>query len=463
MVPDMHRYDPEMDELAAAVFAFARQRARADLAPGGVQLGKPQSPEALDAAAGATVTPAGIGGREALRIFTDVLEPACLSVDYPRYLAFVPAAPSEVSILADLVVSACSIYAGSWLEGGGAVWAENQALRWLAVLAGLPASAGGVFVAGGTNGNLSALVAARNAAAAELAATGGARPARWAIVTSAGAHSSVATAADVMDADLVEIPGDRLTGESLRTALAGLDPAGIAAVVATAGTTNLGLVDDLAGVAAACQQHDLWLHVDGDYGGAALAAPSARRRFDGIEHADSLVVDPHKWLFAPFDVCALLYRNPVLGRAAHVQHAAYLDVLYGDAWNPSDYAVHLTRRARGVPFWFSLAAHGTDAYAAAVERCLSVAHEGAALVRAASHLELVAEPELSVVAFRRTGWSGEDYVAWSDRMLQAGEAFVVPSSHGGEPMLRLCVVNPRTTVEDIGAIVDSLAADTVGA
>ena len=451
----MHRFDPALDELAAAIFAFVRRRAGEDAAAGGVQLGHPQPPEALDTAAGETVTPAGIGAIEALRIFTDVLEPACLSADFPRYLAFVPAAPSEAAILADLLVSACSIYAGSWLEGAGAVWAENQALRWLADLAGLPESAGGCFVSGGTNGNLSALVAARTAAGATLSAAGRPRPARWAVVVSEGTHSSVAAAVDVMDADLIVVPGDRLTGESVAPALAA-EADRVAAVVATAGTTNLGLIDDLEGIAAACQAADVWLHVDGAYGGAALAAPSVRHRFAGMERADSLIVDPHKWLFAPFDVCALLYRNPVLGRAAHVQHAAYLDVLYGDAWNPSDYAVHLTRRARGVPFWFSLAAHGTDAYVEAVEACLTVIREGAGIVSAADHLELVAEPELSVLAFRRTGWTAEDYVAWSDRMLQAGEAFVVPSSHGGGPMLRLCVVNPRTTLEDLRMIVESL-------
>lgn len=451
----MHRYDAEMDELAAAVFAFARRRARADAGPGGVGLGHPRSPEALDAAAGATITPAGIGPSEALRVFADVLEPACLSSDFPRYLAFVPAAPSEVSILADLVVSACSIYAGSWLEGAGAVWAENQALRWLADLAGLPETAGGCFVSGGTNGNLSALVAARTAATVALSEAGRARPPRWAVVVSEGTHSSVRTAVDVMDADLVVVPGDRLAGDALAPVLAA-EGDRVAAVVATAGTTNLGLVDDLDGVAAACEEADVWMHVDGAYGGAALSAPSVRSRFAGVERADSLIVDPHKWLFAPFDVCALLYRNPVLGRAAHVQHAAYLDVLYGDAWNPSDYAVHLTRRARGLPFWFSLASYGTDAYAQAVETCLRVTREAAALVRDASHLELVAEPELSVLAFRRPGWEADDYVAWSDRMLRSGEAFVVPSSHAGRPMLRLCVVNPRTTVEDLRLIFDSL-------
>ncbi|HVL28247.1 MAG TPA: aspartate aminotransferase family protein, partial [Acidimicrobiales bacterium] len=115
----MHRFDPALEELAAAVFAFARRRAGADAGPGGVTLGRPQSPEALDASAGRTITAAGIGAWQALRLFTEVLEPACLSTDFPRYLAFVPAAPSEVSILADLVVSACSIYGGSWLEGSG--------------------------------------------------------------------------------------------------------------------------------------------------------------------------------------------------------------------------------------------------------------------------------------------------------------------------------------------------------
>ena len=121
----------------------------------------PRTLAELRAAAGATITPEGIGGLEALRIFGDVLAPACISVDHPRFLSFVPAAPTEAAILFDLVVGASSIYGGSWLEGGGAVFAENEALRWIADLAGMPAEAGGVFVSGGTAGNLSALVAAR--------------------------------------------------------------------------------------------------------------------------------------------------------------------------------------------------------------------------------------------------------------------------------------------------------------
>ena len=140
----------------------------------------------------------------------------------------------------------------------------------------------------------------------------------------------------------------RLTGANLRRTLEDNDPKTFFAVVATAGTTNFGIVDDLASVAEVCAEFGIWFHVDGAYGGAALAAPSARPLFDGVERADSFIVDPHKWLFAPFDCCALIYREPALARAAHTQHAGYLDVLT-DApdWNPTDYSVGLTRRARG--------------------------------------------------------------------------------------------------------------------
>lgn len=451
---DMHRWADTIDAFAAGAFAFSRRRAALDLEGGGVHLGRTAPPGALDAAAGPTVTEDGLGATEVLRRFTEVLEPACLSVDFPRYFAFIPSAPTEVSIIADMVVSACSIYAGSWLEGAGAVWAENEALAWLASLAGLPGSAGGCFVSGGTMGNLSALVAARAAASA---ARDGDNPPRWAVVAGAGAHASVHTCTQVMGTDLLLVGGDRLTGEALRPVL---DDAGdrAFAVVATAGTTNAGMVDDLVSVTEVCREAGVWLHVDAAYGGAALAAPSARARFAGIEQADSLIVDPHKWLFAPFDCCALLYRRPELARAAHTQHASYLDPLTSSGdWNPSDYAVHLSRRARGLPFWFSLAAYGTTAYTAAVEACLALARAAAQLVREAPHLELALDPELSVVVFRRVGWMPADYRAFSERLLLSGVAFVVPTAHAGETMLRICIVNPRTTVDDLRALVHALA------
>ena len=393
-----------------------------------------------------------------------MLAPACISVDHPRFLSFVPAAPTDASILFDLVVGASSIYGGSWLEGGGAVFAENEALRWIADLAGLPASAGGVFVSGGTAGNLSALIAARW----QWRRRAGGRHdrTRGLLIASGGAHSSVVQAARAMDADVLAVPADasgRLTGDALRTAVEGLDEADrqrVFAVVATCGTTNAGIIDDLTAAADVAGEMATWFHVDGAYGGAALAAPSVRDRFAGIEAADSFIVDPHKWLFAPFDSCALLYRDPEIGRQAHTQHAEYLDVLHtaGDVeWNASDYAHHLSRRARGLPLWFSLATHGTQAYTDAVETTLRVAREGAELVRAAPHLELLLEPELSVVLFRRVGWDAARYKTWSDWQLASQQSFVTPTAWGSETVLRWCIVNPLTTVGDLAAIVASLA------
>jgi L-2,4-diaminobutyrate decarboxylase len=453
----MHSHDSSIEVLTQAIVRYAVDRVRLDPPP----LDGPRTPAELRAMAGSTITPRGVGGLEALRVFGDVLAPACISVDHPRFLSFVPAAPTEASILFDLVVGASSIYAGSWMEGGGALFAENEALRWIADLAGFPDEAGGVFVSGGTAGNLSALIAARwkwrYDAGTQLDRT------RGIIVASKGAHSSVKQAARAMDADVVLVPADRtgrMHGLALDEAIAGLpadDRARVFAIVATSGTTNAGVIDDLAGAADTCTRLGVWFHVDGAYGGAALAAPSVRGRFDGIERADSFIVDPHKWLFAPFDSCALLYRDPRIARAAHTQHAEYLDVLQGDdEWNASDYAHHLSRRARGLPLWFSLATYGTDAYRDAIEHTLEVAHAGAELIREADHVELVVEPELSIAVFRRIGWSPEQYAAWSDEQLREQRSFVVPTSWEGETVLRYCVVNPNTTVDDLADIIESL-------
>ena len=448
----MHRYDDETDLLAQAVLDYARHRLRLDPVP----LDGPRTPAELREAVGSTITEDGLGGQEALRVFAEQLAPACISTDHPRYLSFIPAAPTEASSLFDLVVGASSIYGGTWLEGAGAVYAENEALRWISDLAGLPPEAGGVFVPGASTGNLSALVAARHTAAV---ARGGARPARWTVAGSRTAHSSVKSACDVMDVDFLGVETDddgRLTGAALDAALEGVD--GVFAVVATAGTTNLGIVDDLDSVGRVCAERGLWFHVDGAYGGAALAVPEMRPLFAGVERADSFVVDPHKWFFAPFDCAALLYRDPPLATAAHTQKAGYLDVLQDSAeWNPTDLAIGLTRRARGLPFWFSLAAHGTRAYTEAVARTLEVARFAAAEIRRRSYLELVHDPQLSVVTFRRLGWTPQRYSTWSDRLLAAQLAFVVPTVHEGETVTRFAIVNPRTSEHDIATILDTMA------
>src|SRR5215211_1582683 len=268
----MHGSTNETELLAHQVVELVLARQRQNPWP----LGGAASAEELAERVGPTITPAGLGGSEALRRWVEELAPATVAADHPRYLAFIPHAPTEVSVHFDLLVGASGIYAGSWLEAAGTVYAENEALRWLADLAGFPAEAGGAFVPGGTLGNLSALHAARHTA---LARRGGVRPARWQIATSAEAHSSVAQAARVLDVDLIDVPVDashRLTGAQLRDALDTNAHNGVFAVVASAGATNLGVIDNLATVAAVCRERDLWLHIDGAYGLAALAAPRMR-------------------------------------------------------------------------------------------------------------------------------------------------------------------------------------------
>jgi L-2,4-diaminobutyrate decarboxylase len=447
----MHGFDQDTEDLARAIMAYASGRIANP-----VPLDRSAPADELARRAGQTITSGGIGGQDALRIWAEVLGPATISTDHPAFLAFVPGAPSKASVLFDLVISASSTYAGSWLEGAGAVWAENEALRWIADLAGMPAASGGVFVSGGTAGNLSALVAARHAASAARPS----RPARWTIAAGDTAHSSVVSAARVMDVDVLPVATDehgKLHGAALREALDRTAPDGLFAVVASAGSTNAGVVDDIAGIADVCGERGVWLHVDGAYGGAALLAPSVRSLFDGVERADSFIVDPHKWLFAPFDACALLYRDAALARTAHVQEASYLDSLNATAeWNASDYAHHLTRRARGLPLWFSLATYGTDAYRDAVEAVLTITRRAADEIRKRDELELLMEPELSVVLFRRLDWGPDDYEAWWRRVLDAQIAFVQPTSWRGEKVARLCFVNPQTTVEHVRAVLGTM-------
>ena len=448
----IHKFTPEVEALANEILAYSLHRLKDD-----PPLDGPRTAEDLFNEVGNTITATGLGGHEALAVFTNVLAKACISTDHPRNLAFIPSAPTEYSNLFDLVVGASSLYGGSWQEGAGAVFAENQALRWISDLAGLPQSAGGVFVQGGTIGNLSALVVARAQARKKYPEVS-----RWAIACSAEAHSSIASAANIMDVDLLKIePGaDRkMHGGPLLKAIDDLHNVGntrVFAVVATGGTTNLGIIDDLQSVGAAAKARDIWFHVDGAYGLAALCAPSVRAKFNGVEIADSLIVDPHKWLFAPFDACALIYRNPEFAKETHTQHASYLETLHDDSWSPSDYAIHLTRRVRGLPFWFSLAAHGTDAYSEAMEETLRVANSAAQLIRQHPNLELLGEPELSIVAFTRKGWSAVDYQSWSDKLLADQIGFIPPSSDKGAPILRFAIVNPWTKISDIEMILDTL-------
>jgi glutamate/tyrosine decarboxylase-like PLP-dependent enzyme len=212
-------------------------------------------------------------------------------------------------------------------------------------------------------------------------------------------------------------------------------------------------------VAEVAAEHRWWFHVDGAYGGAGLFAPSVRDKYAGIERADSFIVDPHKWLFTPFDCCALIYRDPALARVVHTQDASYLDVIHTAAgeWNPTDYAYHLSRRARGLPLWFSLAVHGTDAYGTAIEAAIDLARQTAEEIRLRPQLELIREPDLSVVLFRRHGWGPEDYTAWADALHREEVAFVPPSAWDGEVVGRFAFLHPHTSMDLVRNVLDRTA------
>jgi glutamate/tyrosine decarboxylase-like PLP-dependent enzyme len=169
-------------------------------------------------------------------------------------------------------------------------------------------------------------------------------------------------------------------------------------------------------------------------------------------------MDPHKWWFAPFDVAAILYRNPRLAATVHTQDASYLDVLHedDDVINPTDLAYHLTRRARGLPIWFSVAVNGTKAYSDAVEASIQLTREVVELVRAHPELELVIEPNLSVVLWRKIGWEAKDYRELQDRLISTQVAFVTPTSWQGETVGRFAFVHPGTTIEMIQEVFAAL-------
>jgi aromatic-L-amino-acid/L-tryptophan decarboxylase len=462
----MHSVDATTEQMIRSVLAYAENRLRLDPVP--LDEGS-RDPAELDLAVRGLLSDLPHNPDQVLGVYTSCLAPAVISADSPRFLGFIPAAPTKASLLFDMLISCASIQGISWLEAAGAIHAENQVLRLIADRAGLPDSAGGCFVSGGSAANLSALVVAREMAkrAADPGAAGpgaagpGAAGRRWRVAVSTDAHSSIASTLRILEMDPLTVRTDdhRLTGAALRAAIeADGDPSSIAAVVATSGTTNAGIIDDLAGAAEVCRELGAWFHVDGAYGGAGLFAPSVRRAYDGIEHADSFVVDPHKWLFAPFDCAALLYRDPALARSVHRQDASYLDVIHESAaeWNPTDYAYHLTRRARGLPLWFSLAVYGVRAYSDAIEAAISLARQAAAEIADRDYLQLVREPELGVVLFRRTGWAPAQYTRWADQLLHDQVAFIPPTAWEGETVARFAFLHPHTPIDLVREILDRM-------
>src|ERR1039457_5588638 len=453
----MHSVDPTTDKMIRSVLAYAEGRLRLDPVP---LDGGPRDPAELATALRGLLADQPHDPDEVLGVYASTLAPSVISADSPRFLGFIPAAPTKAALSFDMLVSCASIQGISWLEAAGAVQAENQVLRLIADRAGLPASAGGCFVSGCSAAILSALVVAREVA--KRAAGSGAAGRRWRGAVGADAHSSIINTLRILEMDPLTVPAadHRVTGAALRAAIeSDGDPSSLAAVVATSGTTNAGIVDDLAGVAEVARELGAWFHVDGAYGGAGLFAPRGRPLFDGVEQADSFVVDPHKWMFAPYDCAALIYRDPSLARSVHKQEASYLDVIHGGSaeWNPTDYAYHLTRRARGLPLWFSLAVHGVRAYTEAIEAGIRLARETAAEIKTRDYLELIREPDLSVVLFRRQGWAPERYTQWADDLLRDQVAFIPPTAWEGETVARFAFLHPHTPMDLVREILDRMA------
>jgi L-2,4-diaminobutyrate decarboxylase len=418
----------------------------------------------LKALVGETITKDGIGGETAFNLWKEHLAKANVPADHPRNLAFVPAAPTRAAIMFDLVTSVSSIHGAYWMEGAGGIFCENEAMKWIVSLTGLPEGAFGVFTSGGTAANLSAIVTARE----HWREDDTYKREKGLIITSSGAHSSIKAMAKVADVDILLVDSEeKLTGTALRKTIDNLNfhqRKRLFAVVATGGTTNAGIIDDLEAIAAICEKENVWFHVDAAYGGGALVADSVRHLFNGIEKADSITIDPHKWMFSPYDCGAVIYKDPQLAMNAHSQQGSYLDIFKDEGahgFNPTDYQIQLTRRVRGLPLWFSLATHGTDKYKEAVERGIELAQIAGRMIEEDPNVELVREPSLSCVLFRRKGWKPEEYTQWTYENHDKGLALVAPTKwkQGDhfETVTRFCFINPDTTEEDIRIILDTMA------
>jgi glutamate/tyrosine decarboxylase-like PLP-dependent enzyme len=304
------------------------------------------------------------------RLADDVL-PFRSRVDHPRFLAFIPGSGTWPGALADFVASACNVYAGSWMESAGPSQVELEVLGWFKAWVGYPAEAAGSLTSGGSAANMTALACAREAKA-------GAMRDDLVLYASDQAHSSIARAARLLGfrPDQVRVlPTEndlRLAPESLAAAIeadlrAGRSPL---AVTANAGSTNTGITDPLPELAEVCRKHGVWLHVDAAYGGFAVLSERGREQLRGLELADSLTLDPHKWLYQPFECGCVLVRDGRLLRSAFELVPDYLSDARAtdEEANFSDLGLQLTRTSRALKVWVSLQAFGLDAFRAAITR-----------------------------------------------------------------------------------------------
>jgi aromatic-L-amino-acid decarboxylase len=386
------------------------------------------------------------------RLERDVL-PFASRDGHPRFFGFVPFAGTWPGALGDLIASGSNLYAGSWMESAGASQVELEVLGWFKDWIGYPPDAAGSLVSGGSAGNITALACAREALAGPMRDD-------LVVYVSDQAHSSIARAARMLGfrpEQVRVLPSDerfRLAPETLRAAITadvarGLTPF---CAVAQGGATNTGSVDPLDGLAEVCHEHGAWLHVDAAYGGfVALADPGL---LPGLAQADSVTLDPHKWLYQPFECGCVLVRNGQALRNAFEILPDYLRDAEADAEevNFCDLGLQLTRSARALKIWVSLRYFGLEAFRQAIRRSLEVAAAAARRVEESRTLELMAPPSLGVVCFRRGELDEASNAGLVSALERSGTGLISTTRLHGRFALRMCVLNHQSTPEDVEAV-----------
>jgi glutamate/tyrosine decarboxylase-like PLP-dependent enzyme len=382
-------------------------------------------------------------------LFDEVL-PFIQHGNHPRFFARIGSPSNYVGVLADAAAAGFNVFTGSWTGGSGPATVELVVLDWLRELCGLPEGAEGVLTTGGSVANLAGLAAARTARGPGV------------VYFTDQTHAAVPRALRVLGLVDGRVLGSdkrfRMDPGALRAAIAADRAIGHrpVCVVASAGTTSTGSVDPLDALAELCSEEDLWLHIDGAYGAPAVLWPGARPLLAGLERADSLVLDPHKWMFQPYEIGCLLVREPgVLERTFALEGAYLRDTLTGEV-NFRDRSVQLTRGGRALKLWLSIRVFGMAAFREAVGRGIALAEHAEALLRERPGWEVVTGAQLAIVCFRR---EGDD--ARQTRIVEAmaRDGFALPSTTvlRGRVVLRLCTINPRTTEEDIERTIERMA------
>lgn len=412
--------------------------------------------------------PAPEEGRDAAavmeRALRDVL-PRAGRIDHPRFFAFVPSSPTWPSVLGDFLAAGSTIFQGTWLESAGPSQLELVVLDWFREWLGMPEGTGGLLTSGGSAANLDALVAARHAAG---------DPTEPVVYMSDQGHSSLergARVAGVPPEAIRTIPTDerfRLLPDALDRALAEDRRAGRTpvAVCVSAGATNTGAVDPLEELAEVAGAHGTWLHVDAAYGGFAALTERGRRAFRGLERADSVTLDPHKWLFQPYEAGCLLVRDVRRLEDAFRVLPEYLqDTELGlEQVNFANRGVQLTRSFRALKIWLSVQTFGVGAFREAIDRGIDLAEAAGRQIEAAPDLESLAPPSLGVVCFRyRPRGTGLDdaqldalNASIQERIVEERSAMISSTRLRGRYSLRLCILNFRSRQDDVDAVLDRI-------